>query len=169
MKYEIAYISQSGNTEKLAHGIADRLPHHTTFVTDLATEEITQKADVYLIGFGVNKGMVPLRVMEVLDKLHGKTSLFFVTSGLNPVKEYKELIERKLSPFMPDECDYRGLFMCPGKFPDAVLESARRMLEADADNKMAIKVLEDAELSQDHPNETDFENAYRFVKEHLGL
>ena len=36
MKYEVAYISASGNTEKLAHGIADMLPEKDTFVTDLS-------------------------------------------------------------------------------------------------------------------------------------
>ena len=122
MKYEIAYISISGNTERLAHGIADRLPQRKTIVTDLTTEEIMKKANVYLIGFGINKGAVPLKIMEVLEELHGKTILFFVTGGMEPLNEYRDAVERKIEPFLPDDCDYRGLFLCQGQFPDTVLE-----------------------------------------------
>jgi len=83
MKYEVAYISSSGNTEKLAHGIADSLPHRDTFVTDLSCEEITGKADVYLIGFGLKKEAIPLKIMDVLEELEGKTILFFVRHPSN--------------------------------------------------------------------------------------
>ena len=86
MKYEVVYISQSGNTEKLAHGIADSLPHRDTFVTDLSCEEITGKAEVYLVGFGMKKEAIPLKVMEVLEELEGKTILLFVTASINPYR-----------------------------------------------------------------------------------
>ena len=46
MKYEIAYLSTSGNTEKLAHGIADYLPVSETFVTDLRVEDVTGQAEI---------------------------------------------------------------------------------------------------------------------------
>lgn len=169
MKYEVAYVSVSGNSEKLMHGIADTLPHRKTFVTDLSHEEITGKADVYLIGFGVNKGAIPLRVMEILEELHGKTLLFFITCGMDPVDEYREMIEKKLLPFLPDDCDYKGVFICPGKFSEDVLRSARMLLEDEPDNPYAQKILEDSELSREHPNQSDVEHAYRFIREHLGM
>ena len=65
MKYEIAYISGSGNNEKLAHGIADSLPQTDTIVTDLSCEEITKQADVYLIGFGMKREAIPLKIMAI--------------------------------------------------------------------------------------------------------
>lgn len=71
-------------------------------------EDITGKADAYLIGLGVNNGTVPWKVMEVLDELHGKTILFFITSGMKPTREYSDAIERKLLPFLPDDSDYKG-------------------------------------------------------------
>ena len=43
MKYEIAYVSLSGNTEKVAHGIADRFPVKDTIVTDLTHEKCLKK------------------------------------------------------------------------------------------------------------------------------
>ena len=53
MNYEIAYYSLSGNTEKLAYGIAKRLPENQAFLTNLQEEEVTLAADVYLVGFGI--------------------------------------------------------------------------------------------------------------------
>lgn len=49
MNYEIAYYSLSGNTEKLAYGIAKRLPENQAFLTNLQEEEVTLAADVYLV------------------------------------------------------------------------------------------------------------------------
>lgn len=169
MKFEIAFVSLSGNTEDLAHGIADNLPHDKTFVTDLSHEDITGKADVYLIGFGVNKGTVPLKIMEVLDELHGKTILFFITAGMEPTHEYRDAVERQILPFMPDDCDYKGMFMCHGKFPEQVLQAANNKLYEEPDNRFAKRILQEAELSNGHPNQTDYENASRFVREQLGL
>jgi menaquinone-dependent protoporphyrinogen IX oxidase len=49
LNYEIAYYSLSGNTEKLAYGIAKRLPENQAFLTNLQEEEVTLAADVYLV------------------------------------------------------------------------------------------------------------------------
>ena len=106
LNYEIAYYSLSGNTEKLAYGIAKRLPENQAFLTNLQEEEVTLAADVYLVGFGINNGTVPLKVMDALDRLAGKKIFLFVTCGIEPSEEYKRLIERKIEPFLPDECDY---------------------------------------------------------------
>lgn len=167
MKYEIAYISKSGNTERLAYGIADLLPHNETFVTNLATENITRKADVYLIGFGVNKGTIPLSVMEALEDMSGKTLMFFVTSAMEPAVEYRAMVERKLCPFIPDECDYRGLFMCQGGFSDEMLKKIEIKLSEEPDNPSALKLLQAAELSAGHPDKTGCENAYRFILKNM--
>lgn len=167
MKYEIAFVSLSGNTEKLAHGIADKMPVSETIVTDLSHEELSAVADIYLFGFGVNKGTMPLKIMEALDELHGKKIMFFMTCGMEPEKEYCDTVEKKLLPFLPDDCDYRGMFMCQGRFPDNVLQAAKRKLEEEPDNKYANKIILDDELSNNHPNETDYEKAYRFIMEHL--
>lgn len=67
LNYEIAYYSLSGNTEKLAYGIAKRLPENQAFLTNLQEEEVTLAADVYLVGFGINNGTVPLKVMERIE------------------------------------------------------------------------------------------------------
>jgi hypothetical protein len=167
MQVEIAYVSLSGNTEKLAHELADKFPPEDTFVTDLSHEMITGTADTYLFGFGVNKGAVPLSIMDALDELHEKKIMFFVTCGMEPTEEYKETVEKRLLPFIPDDCIYCGLFMCRGKFPENVIRAVQNKLEEEPDNSYARRVLADAEGSSEHPSASDCEQAYSFISERL--
>lgn len=169
MKYEIAYISKSGNTKKLAEEISLRMPRHKVTITDLSASDLSKKSDFYLIGFGVNNGAIPIRIMNSLEELSGKKIMFFVTCGMEPIAEYRDFVERRLEPFVADDCEYLGLFMCQGKFPNEVLKWASERLDENLDDKVALKILEDSELSANHPNETDYDNAYNFVKEHIGL
>ena len=155
MNYEIAYYSLSGNTEKLAYGIAKRLPENQAFLTNL--QEVTLAADVYLVGFGINNGTVPLKVMDALDRLAGKKIFLFVTCGIEPSEEYKRLIERKIEPFLPDECDYCGI----------LLSKIQRQFAQQPDDPAIKKMISEAKLSEGHPDETDAENAVRFIREKL--
>jgi flavodoxin len=167
MLYEIAYISRSGNTEKLANGIADKLPPNASVVTNLTEENITGKADTYLLCFGVNKGTVPIALMDALDELSEKRIMFFVTGGAEPTEEYKAAIEKKIVPFIPDDCEYCGLFMCRGKFDDKIVSAAKETLQNDPENIKAQKILECAKKAESHPDADDFDNAVKFIEENL--
>jgi len=169
MKCEVAYISQSGNTEKLAHGIADSLPHRKTFVTDLSCERITGKADVYILGFGIKKEAIPLKIMDVLEELEGKTILFFVTASIKPTEEHVKEIERKLSPFMPNVCDYKGLYLCPGQVSDATLEKLREILAQNPENEQAKEAYNICQKTLGRPNQEDIDHACDFVLEKLNI
>ncbi len=169
MKFEVAYISQSGNTEKLAHGIADSLPHRKTFVTDLSCEKITEKADVYILGFGIKKDAIPLKIMDVLEELEGKTILFFVTASIKPTEEHVKEIERKLSPFMPNVCDYKGLYLCPGQVSEATLKKLRVLLENEPENEQIKEAYDFCNKTIGHPNQDDIEDAFNFIRERLNI
>lgn len=151
MKYEIAYVSLSGNTEKLYHGIADSLPTQETLVTDIYHKEITKESDVHLIGFDVNKGTVSPKMMEVLDELHDKIVMFLVTCGMEPIREYRDTVEKKLLSFLPDDCEYLGMFMCQGKLPDTVLQASRNRLSEYPVNKSVRRILKESKPSHSHP------------------
>lgn len=167
LNYEIAYYSLSGNTEKLAYGIAKRLPENQAFLTNLQEEEVTLAADVYLVGFGINNGTVPLKVMDALDRLAGKKIFLFVTCGIEPSEEYNRLIERKIEPFLPDECDYCGILLCRGQIAEEVLSKIQRQFAQQPDDPAIKKMISEAKLSEGHPDETDAENAVRFIREKL--
>lgn len=169
MKYEIAYISGSGNTEKLAHGIADSLPQTDTFVTDLSCEEITKQADVYLIGFGMKREAIPLKIMEILEELEDKTILFFVTASIKSTEVHIKEVERRLEPFMPGNCDYRGLYLCPGQVSNETLEKLQTILNQEPDNEWANAAMENSRHTLERPNQNDIDEACEFVHKKLNI
>ena len=167
MKHEMAYISMSGNTKKLVNGIAAGFPQSQIIITDLSEADVTGNADIYLIAFGLNRGTVPLRVIEAMDHLSEKTILLFVTCGMEPSSDYYASVERRVEPFLPDHCDYRGLFLCRGQFPEQVLVAAQVQLKQGKNSPDILRIIHNAELSNGHPNEIDVENACQFIRKHL--
>lgn len=167
MKYEVAYLSQSGNTAVLAEELAEMLSDEDIHLTDLARGELSPDADVYLIGFGVDRGTVPIKIMDALDAAEGKTILLFVTCGMKPTDAYRAAIERKIVPFLPDVCDYRGLFLCAGQFPDAAVQSIERALAQAPNDAQAQALLQQHRQTCGHPNREDMDALRRFVSDRL--
>lgn len=163
VKYEVAYISQSGNTATLAEEIAETISDEEVYLTDLSCDEISEDADVYFIGYGVNRGTVPMKIMDALEVAEGKTILLFVTCGIEPTESYKSSVERKILPFLPDDCDYRGLFLCPGQFPEEVVRNIQEVLRRQPDNAQARSLLEHHQKTYGHPNEEDLEGLREFI------
>ncbi len=169
MTYEIDYFSLTGNTRKLADGISQSLFADKAPVIDLAAEETSADADVYLVGFGLKNGVVPYPIMECLESLEGKTILFFVTCGMEPNDEYRQHIERKLAPFMPEQYDYRGMFLCLGQFPQEAMEKARQVSafsQADAKTEAFLKYCREAD---GHPSQQDIAQACAFIRAKLTI
>lgn len=163
MKYEVAYYSISGNTASLAEEIADMLSDNGVRLTDLSCADVSEDADVYLIGFGINRGTVPLKIIDALEVAEGKTILLFVTCGMEPTDDYKSSIERKILPFLPDGCDYRGLFLCPGQFPDEVIRNAQEVLSNQPNSVSARSLLEHYQKTYGHPDEEDLDDLRDFI------
>lgn len=163
MKYEIAYCSRSGNTALLAEEIAELLSAEEVNLTDLDIDTASDDADVYIIGYGVNRGSVPLNIMDALELAEGKELLLFVTSGIAPTEQYRLVLERKVKPFIPDDCIYHGLFLCAGRFPDEVISSAEKTLQSDPDNRQAQIILASHEVTKTSPNEEDIQSIREFV------
>jgi len=169
MKYEIAYISASGNTEKLAHGIADMFPARDTYFTDLNTDTITGQADVYLVCFGFRKEAIPLKVLELLEELEEKTILFFVTASIKPSDEAIDMLERYLEPFMPSNCNCKGIFLCPGQVSQQTLDKGQAYTRDNPDDEHAKEAYAWYQSTIGHPNDDDICRACDFINAKLGL
>lgn len=167
MKYEIAYLSSSGNTAVLARAIASMLPADDTHLTDLSLDDVSETADIYFIGFGINRGMVPMKIMDALECADGKTAVLFVTCGMEPTDSYKSSIERKILPFIPDDCDYKGLFLCAGQFSETVVDNMKEALRLHPENTQAKAFWESYQKSYGHPDDEDLESLQDFVWEAL--
>jgi hypothetical protein len=142
-------------------------PGEKVHLTDLSREEAVQGADVYLIGFGVNRGNIPIKVMDALDAAEGKTILLFVTCGVEPTEDYRTAIERKITPFLPDNCDYKGLFLCAAQLPDEVIQNIQEALRRQPDNAQALSLLEHHKKTRGHPDNNDVEQLYAFIRQKL--
>ena len=169
MRYEIDYFSRSGNSKRLADAVEKLFPLQNTKFINLHYDEPTEASDAYIIVFSMNRGTVPLRVMDTLDVLAGKTILCLVTLGAEEPSDYQDKLEQKLKPFLPERCDYRGSYLCRGEFPESVVAAAVKQLETEPDNEYANMVSECCTQAKGHPDRTDVENVCAFVCDKLNL
>ena len=164
MKYEISYLSKSGNTAKLAEAIASMLPPEDTRIADLASGEASGGADISFVGFDVESGTIPLKIMDALDYAEGKTVVLFATCFFAPTEDERALIERKVAPFLPNECDYRGLFLCAGALPENIFASIKKNISTHPNDTEASALLDRYESAIGHPDAQDIENLEEFVQ-----
>ena len=169
MSYQIAYYSRTGNSRTLACGVAENLPPNTLPLLDLSQQDVEEEADAYVLCFGMTKGEIPIQIMDVLEYLDGKDLLFLVTCGMEVTEEYRSHIIRKLEPFLPDNSECLGLFLCNGAFPDALREHAEATLQENPESKKAAAVLRNWKQAFEHPDQDDIADATQFVMEHLQL
>lgn len=169
MKYQVIFKSQSGNTEMVARAIMQTLPQNDAQLVNMATQQPTMDAEIYFVGFGVYHGTCPLEVLELLEMLEGKKILLFGTCGIEPTEKYCSHIERTIETFMPDNCDYLGMYLCQGAMApsakDAIVQMNKQIKE-----DVRIRAVEQAyQQSQSHPDAIDLENASRFAENVLNI
>lgn len=169
MKYQISYLSPSGNCRKLAEAFEDIL--EDAYVTNLKYDNDIQ-GEVHLVGFEMNKPSfkaIPYEVMEHLDQLEGKTVLLFVTCPFQADQNTKVLLERTILPFLPDSCDYRGLFLCIGQASQQLLSKLQDISAQQPEDQRTSVLLERCKASAGHPDEDDIMRACLFVSKELEL
>ena len=169
MKREVAYFSKFGNAAVLAKAIVSMLPVENTKLTDLARSEMSGGADVNFIGFDVNDGPVPLRIMVALDYAEDKVLILFATCWMMPSWNIRAAVERKLQPVLPDSCDYRGLFLCAGQAPESMMDNPEAPFKTHPDNTEIKAAFGNCQKTIGHPSERDIERLQRFVQTVLSM
>jgi len=169
MRYQVIYESETGNTERVARAIAECFHAEDVRLVDMKTQTPDRDADVYCIGFGVRHSTCSMRLLEFLELLNGKTILLFATCGMNPTNAYHDVLERNLEPFLPENCDYRGLYLCQGSLSDAAYAAIMRRFENNDDEETMQRLEEFRIGTYSHPDESDLENARKFVEQALDL
>lgn len=167
MDYMVVYSSKTGNTKKVATEIFSALPGMSKDMQSL--EEYKGKdADIFFIGFWVNRGTCEMSVIDMMSELHGKKIALFGTCGMGNDEAYYKSIEQKVNVWIPDDCEYLGTFLCQGKMPMQVREKyeiSREDPKQEACRKMMLKNFDEALF---HPNEADLSEARAFVERVLG-
>ncbi len=168
MKYQIAYLNEFGNAQLLAEEIYSALSGEDAELADIASQEVSEEADIYCICFEATRSALPLDVMELFEYLEGRTIVLFATGSAAMAKEPRR-IEAHILPFLPDGSDYRGLFICPGAYPVSMLEKIREHLSIQPDDPQAKALQAGYNAAKGHPDETDKQALRRFLAQSLDI
>lgn len=164
MQYQISYLSPNGHAEKLAQAFRRVLPGDTR--TANLEEGSNACADVQLIGFeigGTKVDVIPFRVLEYLEGLEGKVILLFATVPFQPNDAVRNRVNNAVLPFLPDECDYRGIYLCAAQPPQTLVRDLRSVLSAQPEHDRAKFWLEQCEKAQGHPDAEDLKKGCQFM------
>lgn len=166
MEYQVCYLSPLGHTRKLADAFIDILPDDAVIV-DLSTED-AEIAPYNIVGFEMNEGnfkAVPYRIMEALDQLENTAVALYVTCPFQVDKTTQDQMERAILPFLPESCDYRGLWMCSGEGSKAFITHLEKLADQRPEDESIRNMLNRAKAAVGHPNEQDIIGGYNFIED----
>ena len=156
---QILYTPGEGNTEKMAEEITKILPGGEWEKEIITLDTEIKPAELYLIGFGIRRNTLPYPVLQLLDQLENKRVAFFASGALGGVDAYKTKIESQILSFLPDRCDYQGLFVCAGSLSREGMDFFREQLNG---NEAALRQL--LARTVNHPNTEDMEQLGLFIR-----
>ncbi|MBA7636995.1 hypothetical protein ES703_44627 [subsurface metagenome] len=155
-KILVTYLSQTGNTKKIAEAIFEGLEGDKTIKPMDEVQEI-EDYNLIFIGFPVHSHSVPYKIESFLQKIpQGKKIALFSTHGSLPGGHLAtEALEH--AAVIASKAKVLGTFSCRGKVSMDTLEILSKSPEHKAWAEMAAS-------SQTHPDEGDLEDAKSFAK-----
>ena len=155
-KILVTYLSQTGNTKKIAETIYENLEGNKTIMPVDEVKEIEDYSLIF-IGFPVHSHSVPFKIERLLKKIpQGKKIALFSTHGSLPGGHLaREALEH--AAVISSKAKILGTFSCRGKVSLAALEVLSKSPEHRAWAEMAAS-------SRTHPDEGDLEDARSFTK-----
>ncbi|UGV39830.1 flavodoxin domain-containing protein [Methanococcoides orientis] len=159
MKTLVSYMSQTGNTKKIAEAIYDEIADEKE-IKDIKDLSNFEGYDLVFVGFPVLQFNVPENVSKIVkENVAGKDIAFFMTHG---VPEGFEAIKSWTGSLkdIAAKGNLLGTFECQGEIAQQVLD----MLEKSDDPEMkAFAALGPAAKGQ--PDEAHLQKAKDFAKE----
>lgn len=170
MQYQISCFSPNGHAETLANAFCQMLPRDTRICN--LEEDTVPCADIQLVGFdmgGTNLDAIPFRVIEYLEALEEKIIFLFATVPFQPNNVVQNRINNSVIPFLPEECDYRGLYLCAAQPSASLMQDLRTITARQPDNSRARHWLERCEKAIGHPDSLDVQKGCQFAAHVLEL
>ncbi len=167
-RYLVAYASETGNTLMLAKEIHNAIncPKDEKELVDIRSWNGTLDAELYFIGFWINRGSCSLEIIDLISSLHGKNVAFFGTCGLGDSYEYHKMLEQNARAWLAEDNNFLGSFFCLGKMPVEIrnrYESLRGNC-GDVQIDLMLSMLDDA---ASHPDNQDLLKVRLFTDEML--
>ncbi len=156
MKTLVTYFSQSGNTQKIAEAIYEKLDAQKTLST-LNEPENLSEYDFVFIGFPIHKNGVPEKVTEFIrTSLNGKKTALFITHAMQPDSKTIQIILDRCKN-TASNAKIIGLFHCQGELSEQI---ANVMLKNDDPKLQNFARMR--QMTIGHPNGSEINDAKSF-------
>ena len=165
MKILITYFSNTGNTEKIAHGIKEGMEDNEIVLMKVKETDpiLLNQYDLVVLGSGIYAGKVSKELVNLIKKAENlpKKFAFFCTHASQDMYQNAwKLIRKKI---LTENLTIIGEFDCLGQQLGIPIQTRMDMLEKlPPEQKIILK--KHLENLKDRPNATDIENARKFGK-----
>lgn len=163
MRYQVIYVSKTGNTEMIAEEIFEAIPNKEKDIAAFVPGKLDYDADIYFIGFCVERGTCSIDLLNYISEMHGTKVALFGTCGMGNSPEYYKRIEDEIEAWIPDDCEYLGAFLCQGKMPMSIRTRYESIYGQGKDEQIEY-MIRNFDNALTHPDKTDRKNAKAFVE-----
>ncbi|WP_304194945.1 flavodoxin family protein [Peptostreptococcus stomatis] len=164
MKIAVVYGSLSGNTERLARGVFDRIsPEYEKAIFDVKDKPDLSDYDVVALGFWIDKSFPHKAMKEFIPEVRDKEVFLMGTMGYYPDSDHGQACIKNSVGLVDKSCKLMGYFMCNGKIDIKILERIGQMKPKNMGEEIFKKhMLDEKNLIRykmlgDHVNEADIE------------
>ncbi|MDR0379399.1 MAG: flavodoxin family protein [Candidatus Accumulibacter sp.] len=159
----IVYSSRTGNTRKLAEGIAAGLARDDRRMTLVPVEEDADaeragKAGVVFLGFWARRGGFDDKALAYLQKLSGARIGLFGTHGAYAASPHALKIAERVTALAAGENTCLGCFTCQGKVDPLLIERCGKLPPEHPRALNEARIARHAEAAK-HPNDDDVKAA----------
>ncbi len=163
MRYKVVFASRTGNTELLAKKIYHAIDDPSKDIERITAATSPLEAEIYFVGFWVDRGSCSPEVMDFLDSIHHKDVILFGTCGTGQDEIYYNRLTRTVSGLIPDDNRYLGTYLCQGKMPMTVRKQYEEWMKDERMTSRAAYMIRNFDEALLHPNEQDLDCAVGFV------
>lgn len=170
MKVIIVYSTLTGNTQKVAEGIYDRIKQQQNIeikITNLAdsSEDMTPY-DLVVLCYWCRRGTADPRTMAFIETVKDKKIIAIGTLGAYPNSPHGEMLKVNVKKLIEEKNIFIADFTCQGKI-DPQRTQARLKIPKGQPHHLDEAGYQRHLESRKHPDMNDIENACQVVMEVL--
>ena len=123
MKIAVVYGSLTGNTERLARGVFDRIsPEYEKALFDIKDKPDLKDYDVIAFGFWVDRSFPYKAMKDLISETRDKDVFLMGTMGYYPDSDHGQACIKNSVSLVDKSCNLMGYFICNGKVDTKLLE-----------------------------------------------
>jgi hypothetical protein len=161
-KYQIDYVDDSTAITKIATSLAKKL---NAKLLNLSNDDGNYDADIHIIGFHSNKDTVPISVLDYIENLEGKQILFFICDYFDASGDHRDRLEKRFLPFLPDECEYMGMYICLEEMPSSTIEQISQLQQSNIEDDRLQILIDKYNDGRGRPDDVDIYKIFNFIIE----